>query len=635
MKKLSFPLAVLACLSISTAVSFAGTWVESSQADFADGDFNANVFTSKEGSDSGCVKSAPGAFYDLNKDGRPDIIICNLEGSYTYIYWGKHDWTYSADSSQSLPSSGSTGNSVDDIDKDGNLDILISNYYGNAVIYWGSKAGYSADNSTTLTAYAGHGNSIVDLNHDGALDILVSRMNGTEIYIFWGNKKDRRSFIRTTLSGFSSSDVAVSDLNKDGVLDIVVPNKQGNYPPAGGFTFSIPSYIYYGQKSQDSVFYNDNAKDSLETYGAYCVSIGDVDKDGWLDIVFSNHRNDATYNVNSYIYWGSATGFKTKPRQELETHSAIGNTIVDLDRDGNNDIIFANWYNDLSYKINSFVYWGPDFSARTELPTNGAHGALVGKLSNNSINDVLITNSYGGWSYIFHGVSKTGYISYDSLPSSYGHISTKDNGNIHNRGKTETYNSSVFGNGTDTYSWGTCSWNATLPVGTSLQVQLRSGNTANPDDGAWSTWSPVVKSGGKAGLANSKYTQYQVIFTTNDYFGTPTVDGFSLDYQIITGIAGGAGEESGRKYFKISNLPKLGGADIVYQLSVPERVRINIYNIEGRLVANLANTVQSSGQHQLKWEAKNASGSMVSSGIYICRAEIGRDIYFGKIVLVK
>jgi len=636
MKKLYFALAVLVCLIISTTVSLAGTWVESSQADFADGDFNANVFTSKEGSDSGCIKTAPGAFYDLNKDGRPDIVICNLEGSQTYIYWGKHDWTYSADSCQSLLSNGSTGNSIDDIDKDGNLDILISNYYGGySTIYWGSKVGFSNDDTTMLQVSGGHGNCIADLNHDGALDLLISSMNGTEVYIFWGNKQNRRAFNKTTLSGFSSSDIAVADLNKDGILDIVVPNKQGDYPPAGGFTFSIPSYIYYGQKIQDSVFYNDNAKDSLETYGTYCVSIGDVDKDGWLDIVFSNHRNDVTYNINSYIYWGSSTGFKTKPRQELETHSAIGNTIVDMDRDGNNDIIFANWYNDVSHKINSYVYWGPDFSARTELPTNGAHGALVGKISSNSENDVLITNSYGGWSYIFHGVSKTGYNSYDSIPSNYGHISTKDNGNVHDRGKTEAYNSSVFGNGTDTHDWGVCSWNASIPAGAALELQLRTGDTQDPDDGTWSTWVPVVKSGSKSGQPNSKYIQYQTLTTANDYYETPTVDEFSLNYEVVTGITGGTQNDMGREYFKAVGKKDLSGALFSYQITASKNVKISVYNIEGRLIANLINATQNPGSYQLKWDASNSSGTRVSSGIYFCRASIGADVYCGKIVVVK
>ncbi|HAD82930.1 MAG: hypothetical protein A2509_06865 [Candidatus Edwardsbacteria bacterium RIFOXYD12_FULL_50_11] len=633
MKKIAVVI-IMACLFVAGHNAWAGTWREASQADFADGDFNANVFTSTDGSDSGCIKTAPGALYDLNKDGRADLVICNLEGSSTYIYWGKHDWTYSSDSCQYLPSNGSTGNSIDDIDRDGNLDILISNFYGSfSTIYWGSKNGFTNGDTTLLQTSGGHGNCLADLNHDGALDLLVSSMYNTEVYIFWGNKHNRRSFNRTTLGGFSSSDIAVADLNKDGILDIVVPNKQGSYPPAGGFTFSIPSYIYYGQKIQDSIFYNNNSKDSLETYGTYCVSIGDVDKDGWLDIVFSNHHNGSTYNINSYIYWGSATGFKTRPRKELETHSAIGNTIVDLDRDGDNDIIFANWYNDVSHKINSYVYWGPNFTSRTELPTNGAHGALVGKISNNSVNDVLITNSYGGWSYIFHGVSKTGYLSYDSLPSSYGHISTKDNGNVHNKGDTEIYGSSVFGDGLNIYEWGSVNWTAQAPDSTGLSVSLRSGNTTDPEDGSWSMWMDVAAKGAKTSIPNSKYVQYKLTSTANKYFESPVIEEVSIDYTLASGISGLFNNNNDRIEFNL--LPNFKGANIKYNLNSSQKVKIAIYNITGRLIKLICDEVKPAGSHAIKWEGINAGQNKVSAGIYICRMSIANKTYTKTIPFIK
>jgi hypothetical protein len=633
MKKIAVVI-IMACLFIAGHNAWAGTWREASQADFADGDFNANVFTSTDGSDSGCIKTAPGALYDLNKDGRADLVICNLEGSSTYIYWGKHDWTYSSDSCQYLPSNGSTGNSIDDIDRDGNLDILISNFYGSfSTIYWGSKKGFTNGDTTLLQTSGGHGNCLADLNHDGALDLLVSSMYNTEVYIFWGNKHNRRSFSRTTLGGFSSSDIAVADLNKDGVLDIVVPNKQGYYPPVGSSTFSIPSYIYYGQKTQDSIFYNDNSKDSLETYGAYCVSIGDVDKDGWLDIVFSNHHNGSTYNINSYIYWGSATGFKTRPRKELETHSAIGNTIVDLDRDGDNDIIFAKWYNDVSHKINSYVYWGPNFTSRTELPTNGAHGALVGKISNNSVNDVLITNSYGGWSYIFHGVSKTGYLSYDSLPSSYGHISTKDNGNVHNKGDAEIYGSSVFGDGLNIYEWGSVNWTAQAPDSTGLSVSLRSGNTTDPEDGSWSMWMDVAAKGAKTSIPNSKYVQYKLTSTANKYFESPVIEEVSIDYTLASGISGLFNNNNDRIEFNL--LPNFKGANIKYNLNSSQKVKIAIYNITGRLIKLICDEVKPAGSHAIKWEGINAGQNKVSAGIYICRMSIANKTYTKTIPFIK
>ncbi len=65
----------------------------------------------------------------------------------------------------------------------------------------------------------------------------------------------------------------------------------------------------------------------------------DVNNDGYMDIVFSNSRNDSTYNLNSYIYWGSASGFSNDNKIELATHHAVDNSIADLNNDGYLDIV--------------------------------------------------------------------------------------------------------------------------------------------------------------------------------------------------------------------------------------------------------------------------------------------------------
>jgi hypothetical protein len=352
--------------------------------------------------------------------------------------------------------------------------------------------------------------------------------------------------------------------------------------------------------------------DSLETYGTYCVSVGDVDRNGWLDIVFSNHRNDVTYNVNSYVYWGSDSGFCAGARTGLATHSAIGNAIVDLDKDGQQDIVFANWYNDATHDVPSYVYWGPDFSARTELPTHGGHGALVGKLSNNAVNDVLVTNAYGGWSYIFHGVSRTGYDGYDSLPSSYGHISTKDNGNVHDRGASEVYLSSVFGDGSATQAWNSCSWTAEVPAGAALDVALRGGDTPVPD-GSWSAWQAAAPGKSPLSVPPSKYLQYRLTSTANDLFQAPAVDEVAVDYT-PQGVAGSPGAAAPSVTISADGR----GVAISLALARAGRVRVSVYNMLGQSVATLADGVLGPGAYRYDWRGQGAA-----SGIYLCAVEAG------------
>jgi hypothetical protein len=90
-----------------------------------------------------------------------------------------------------------------------------------------------------------------------------------------------------------------------------------------------------------------------------------------------------------------------------------------------------------------------------------------------------------------------------------------------------TFTSSVFDAGR-TATWGTASWTANLPTGTSLIVETSSGNTATPD----STWSPwtVVSNGGTVASPAARYLRYRVRLVTTDPTLTPVLDNISFTW---------------------------------------------------------------------------------------------------------
>ena len=55
---------------------------------------------------------------------------------------------------------------------------------------------------------------------------------------------------------------------------------------------------------------------------------------------------------------------------------------------------------------------------------------------------------------------------------------------------------------------------------------------------------------------------------------------------------------------------------IQYELPTNSRVRINIYNILGQLVAELTNEIKSAGYYKQVW-----NGSSLASGVYLLRIE--------------
>jgi hypothetical protein len=82
------------------------------------------------------------------------------------------------------------------------------------------------------------------------------------------------------------------------------------------------------------------------------------------------------------------------------------------------------------------------------------------------------------------------------------------------------FTSSIY-DATCTAMWGAISWTASVPTGTSMIVETRSGSTATPD-GTWSNWT-VATSGSAVPSPSSRYLEYRVIFITTDPTQPPSL----------------------------------------------------------------------------------------------------------------
>lgn len=636
---------VLAALALFAQFTLAGQWTETTQLDFADGYFQANMYTSGNGKGDGELKSNPGPVYDLNKDGHPDLVISNYwsAGNFdcnSFIYWGS-DSGYTNANRTSLPTHGATANAVADLNRDGNLDIVFSCFRSNSagnetnsLIFWGSKDGFNAADTTALPTMGAHGNYICDLNHDGHLDIVFANFqdNGYHFeinsYIYWGSHDGYSAVHRTELPTKAANDVSVADLNKDGRLDIVFSNRQTNLGVPD--IFDTYSYIYYGQGTS-SITYDTTSRDSVHTHGASSCTIVDLDHNGWLDLVFSNIRTEASYNIHSYIYYGSADGYNPTNMDSLSTHGSYDNTVADFNKDGHLDIVFGNAESGFSTPFDtSYIYWGPDFIQRADLPVRSGAGVMVDRINNDGYLDiVLIRGLDQGYGYIFYG-SQDGYsmADRDSFYTTRGGVSTKDAGNVHDRSLTETYHSSVFGDDANMKEWGSCSWNEQVPAGASTQVSLRTGNTADPGDGTWSAWVPVAKSGLPGKAAPSKYIQYQYSATANELYQGPALEDFTLDYAVQTGV-NGSGYTGVRTDFIVqAQGPRLR---IQYILGEPTLVSVRLYNLIGQEVAVLEQGMRASGTHDIAWSKQGT----VSNGVYLVRAQLGSQQFTKRLVLIE
>ena len=415
------------------------------------------------------------AVADLNNDGLLDIIFANLHDDAknyqvnNYVYWGQPDG-YSIDHRSELPGLGSGLVSTADLNADGWLEIVFSNHYVDdhtheidSYVYWGGPDGFSTDNRTDLPTRGVYANTPADVNGDGWLDLVFSnhRLNNDQSYeigsyIYWGAPDGFSPDRRTEIATRGATDNAVVDLsgaNGDGYPDLLFSNFRDNQSRA------TESWIYWGSPAG----FDPGNRLALPTWGATTNSVADLNQDGYRDLVFSQFRDESSYEIGSLIYWGSAAGYTPDNRTTLPTIGGVGNSVADLNRDGWLDIVFSNFMSGQGFRHDSWIYWGgpQGFSAdqRTCLPTLGAY-------DNTAVGGVLPYGQKGlGTTYSQPGGEWT-------VPHIYPErgelISLAFGGTFH--------------------TWVTATWDCALPTGTNVSLDV----ATSADGQTWSAWVSVA-----------------------------------------------------------------------------------------------------------------------------------------------
>jgi hypothetical protein len=318
-----------------------------------------------------------------------------------------------------------------DVDGDGYDDILIgadryNNKRGRVYLFYG---GPDMDTTADLILEGQNegdrfGNAIVcgDIDNDGYEDIVIvaggySGKRGSaypcHAYLYWGS--DRNSMDANPDKIFAGTEKgpyfglgypAVYDIDNDGYDDIIL----GGARLRGSFTGR--AYLYYGNTkelmdtSHDLIF---KGEDPPGSHFGYTISCGDVDNDGFGDIVIGCHSRKG----RTYLYYGGSKSnmdakadviFEVKP--EGNDHYYFGHIVcVDQNRDGYDDIaIGAYGYNDKQGR--AYLFQGnskrsmdvdPDmiFDGEVEGSNYGVQ-VVYGDIDGDNMNDLVIGASGPG-----------------------------------------------------------------------------------------------------------------------------------------------------------------------------------------------------------------------------------------------
>jgi len=335
---------------------------------------------------------------DVNGDGYSDVII----GAYrndaggsiagrTYIYFGGTSMDNTADVIM-------TGEAVDDyfgvsvstagdVNGDGYSDVIVGalwngaggNGVGRSYIYFG---GASMDNvaDVTMTGEAagdwfGHSVSTAgDVNGDGYGDVIVGAYNfvgsnaGRSYIYFGGTSMDNTADV--TMTGEVADDdfgISVStagDVNGDGYNDVIVGASSND---AGG-DLAGRAYIYFGGASMDNSADVTMTGEAVgDRFGTSVSTAGDVNGDGYSDIIVGANFNDAGGNIagRSYIYFGGismdSSADVTMTGEAADNRFGVSvSTAGDVNGDGYSDVIVGAYHNAAggSNAGRSYIYFG-------------------------------------------------------------------------------------------------------------------------------------------------------------------------------------------------------------------------------------------------------------------------------------
>ncbi len=468
---------------------------------------------------------------------------------------------------------GASGVHTDDIDGDGDLDIVAAaETPGNKVAWWRNDGGLPITwTRQVLDNYCPVSCSITtaDINRDGRPDVLATSWSLGDVIWWRNNGGEPVTWTRQVIDGNfgGAHDAYAIDLDDDGDLDVVGAAGTHNY------------VAWWRNQGGDPIVWERHIIASGFA-GARAVHVADINRDGRLDVV-------ATAFANHVTWWRNDGGEPLSwTRQDIDAAFNGGHCVWtgDVDGDGRLDVMATAYYD------STVAWWrnaggDPLVWEEHNLTTSWPNPMNIraGDVDGDGALDLLATSRLPGeFAWWRAAQFKSAGELTGTVLDLCGAPPSVDVG-----------------------------WSARTPAGTSLGVCLRSGE--DPEE--LGPWSVPLASPGQVSDLLGRYLQYKVLLDTGDPSVSPVLEEIRLSWESAS--AGPHGAQSGARGFGL-HVPGPARGEGEVRLSLPEscRVSLDLYDATGRRVAALADGFLSAGEHRLSVRG-------LAAGVYLCRFSSG------------